>query len=145
MFWIAPKVHRVLAAMAAIVAVAGLGCRTAGGSPVTQGPGAPAAIIVISDAPGEFMPKTLTIKTGDTVEWKNTGGISHSVEFVGEVLPQGVASSGTGLMPPARSYSYTFKVPGSYAYICRFHVINGMIGKIVVLDHPGSGTTVGTR
>ena len=145
MIGITPNLHRVLAAVAAI-AVAGSGCRT---SPTATGSGAraePAAVIVISDAPTEFMPRAQKIKVGDTVEWKNTGGIAHSVEFVGEVLPQGTASSESGLMAPHESYSFTFAAPGSYAYICRFHVINGMIGKIIVVpDQPASGTTGGTR
>jgi plastocyanin len=118
-------------------------------SSAAAGPGGreePAAVIVISDAPGEFMPKTVTVKVGDTVEWSNTGGIAHSVEFVGEKLPEGTASSQSGVMAPSKSYSFTFTAPGSYPYICRFHVINGMIGKIVVIpDQPASGTTAGTR
>ena len=147
MIGITPNMHRVLAAVAVAITVAGLGCRS-GSSPVTAGPGGrhePAAVIVISDAPAEFMPNALTIRAGDTVEWRNTGGIAHSVEFVGEVAPEGTASSQSGIMAPNETYSYTFKVPGTYAYICRFHVINGMVGKIVVLaDQPASGTTAGT-
>ncbi len=135
-------------AVAAATAVAAFGCRT-GGSPVTPGPAArpaPAAVVVISDAPAEFMPSALTIKAGDTVEWRNTGGITHSVEFVGEAPPEGTASSQSGILAPNETYTYTFKVPGTYTYICRFHVINGMIGKIVVLaDEPASGTTAGTH
>jgi len=141
-----PNMHRVLAAALVAIAVAGFVCRT---SPAVAGPSGreePAAVIVISDAPGEFMPRTVTVRVGDTVEWKNTGGIAHSVEFVGEILPEGTASSQSGLMAPQKSYSFTFNAPGSYAYICRFHVINGMIGKIVVVpDQPVSGTTAGTR
>jgi plastocyanin len=147
MIGITPNGYRVLAAVAAM-AVAGLICPT-GISSAAAGPGGreePAAVIVISDAPGEFMPRTTTVRVGDTVEWKNTGGIAHSVEFVGEVLPEGTASSQSGLMAPQKSYSFTFKAPGSYPYICRFHVINGMIGKIVVIpDLPASATPVGTR
>ena len=67
------------------------------------------------------------------MEWRNTGGIAHSVEFVGEALPEGTASSQSGVMAPGKTYSFTFNAPGSYAYICRFHVINGMIGKIIVV------------
>ncbi len=139
--------RRVLAAAAAI-AVAGLGC-PAGSSFAAAGPGGreePAALIVISDAPSEFMPRTVTVRVGDTVEWRNTGGIAHSVEFVGETPPEGTASSQSGVMAPTKSYSFTFKAPGSYAYICRFHVINGMIGKVVVVpDQPASGSTAGPR
>jgi plastocyanin len=137
-----PGMHRVLAGALAAIAVVGLMCRT---NPAVAGPRdreEPAAVIVISDAPGEFMPRTMTIRVGDTVEWKNTGGIANSVEFVGEVFPQGTASSPSGLMAPQKNYSFTFTAPGSYAYICRFHLINGLIGKIIVVpDQPASGTT----
>jgi plastocyanin len=140
-----PNMRRVLLAAAASITVAGLGCRT-GTSPVaTSGRQEPASVVVISDAPTEFMPRTVKVKVGDTVKWQNTGGIAHSVEFVGETLPEGTASSESGIMAPHKSYSFTFEAPGSYAYICRFHVINGMIGKVIVVpDEPASGTTAGT-
>jgi plastocyanin len=140
------RTRRVLGAIAATIAVAGLASRTV---PAAAGPGGrkePAALIVISDAPSEFMPRAVTVKVGDTVEWRNTGGIAHSVEFVGEALPEGTASSQSGVMAPGATYSFTFKAPGSYAYICRFHVINGMIGKIIVIpDEPASGATPATH
>lgn len=142
------NMRRVLAVVTAAIAVASSGCRS-GSSPPAVGLGdreKPAAVIVISDAPTEFMPNALTIKAGDTVEWKNTGEIAHSVEFVSDPLPEGVPSSPMGLMPPHKSYSYTFKASGTYAYICRFHVINGMVGKIIVVaDHPASATTGGNH
>jgi plastocyanin len=134
----------VLAAVAVAIALTGLESRTIAAA---EGPGGrkePAALIVISDAPSEFMPKTVTVRVGDTVEWRNTGGIAHSVEFVGEILPVGTASSESGVMAPGKTYSFTFKSSGAYAYICRFHVINGMIGRIVVVQ-PAPGTTTGTR
>lgn len=145
-----PGLHRVLAAVAT-AAMIGFGCR-AGSRPVTAGPGGrhePAAVIVISDVPAEFMPNTVTVKVGDTVEWRNTGGIAHSVEFLGKAgkaIPAGTASSPSGIIAPNETYSFTFTAPGTYAYICRFHVINEMIGKIVVLgEEPASTTTTGTR
>jgi plastocyanin len=145
MIGITIKIPRTLAAVAAMAAV-GLMAQISPAAAGTGGREEPAAVIVISDAPGEFMPRSTTVRVGDTVEWRNTGGIAHSVEFVGEVLPEGAASSPSGLMAPQKSYSFTFKAPGSYPYICRFHVINGMIGKVVVLpDQPAAGTTAGTR
>lgn len=140
--------RRVLAVAAAIV-MACFVLVTGGISSAAAGLGGreePAAVIVISDAPSEFMPGTVKVRVGDTVQWRNTGGIAHSVDFVGQVLPEGTASSPSGLMAPNKSYSFTFKAPGSYAYICRFHVINGMIGKIIAVpDQPASGATAGTR
>jgi plastocyanin len=135
---------RVMAVVIAIALVA-LASRAIPAAAEQGGRKEPAVLIVISDVPGEFMPKTVKVKVGDTVEWRNTGGIAHSVEFVGEALPEGTASSQSGVMAPGKTYSFTFNAPGSYAYICRFHVINGMIGKIVVVpDQPASGTTADT-
>ncbi|MGB3551537.1 MAG: plastocyanin/azurin family copper-binding protein [Candidatus Binatus sp.] len=148
MIGITPNMHRVLAVVATATAVAGFGCQT-GSSPVTSGPAGrhePAAVVVISDAPAEFMPSALMIRAGDTVEWRNTGGITHSVEFVDEAAPEGTASSPSGIIAPNEIYTYTFKAPGTYTYVCRFHVINGMIGKIIVLaDEPAAATTADAR
>jgi plastocyanin len=140
------NVSRVLAALGAAIVVAGLACRTGSSFAASGGREEPAAVIVISDAPSEFMPRTIKVKVGDTVQWSNTGGIAHSVEFVGEVLPKGTASSESGIMAPKKSYSFTFDAPGTYAYICRFHVINGMIGKIVVTpSEPSASATASAR
>ena len=142
MIGMTPNRYRVLAAVAAI-AVVGLAPRISPAAAGPRGREEPAEVIVISDAPGEFMPRTVTVRVGDTVEWRNTGGIAHSVEFVGEAPPEGTASSESGIMAPAETYSYTFKVPGTYTYVCRFHVINGMVGKIVVVaDQRASGTGI---
>lgn len=128
--------HRVLAAAATAITVAGLGCHSGNGPTDIAGPfGAdePAAVVVISDAPAEFLPKVVTVKAGATVEWRNTGGISHSVEFLSEDAPEGMASSHSRLLAPHQTYTRTFGVPGTYTYACRFHCINGMVGKIVVV------------
>lgn len=107
------------------------GCNS-GESPTTASGIKPAVVVLISDHPAEFEPQIITIRAGDTVEWRNTGGISHSVEFLGGQGPEAVSLSSSHLMIPGGSYMRTFTAPGTYLYGCRFHLINGMAGKIVV-------------
>jgi plastocyanin len=115
---------------AAIVAigVAAFGCQQ---KSATAGAGArtPAAVVVVSDTPAEFVPNVLTVRVGDTVEWSNTGGIAHSVEF----LNGNARGTSFIIINPDESASYRFTAPGTYSYACRFHVIDGMEGKIVVV------------
>lgn len=58
------------------------------------------------------MPKAITIKVGDTVEWINQDGNAHTV--TGEGFDSGELTQGA-------SFSYTFDQPGSYNYQCTIH------------------------
>ena len=83
--------------------------------------GADANTIVIKNF--DFAPMTLTVKTGDTVTWKNEDGEPHTV------------TSDTGLfrsggLDQDDSFSFKFDKPGTYAYVCSIHP--KMVGKIVV-------------
>ena len=121
-----------VAAMIAAISVAALGCQHKSATVVAQpGAGRPAAVVVVSDRPAEFVPNVLTVRVGDTVEWFNTGGISHSVEFL-----SGDARGTSFIMKPDESASYRFTAPGTYSYGCRFHITDGMEGKIVVVGDP---------
>jgi plastocyanin len=116
----------------AAISVGALGCQHKSAIVVAQpGAGKPAAVVVVSDRPAEFVPNVLTVRVGDTVEWLNTGGISHSVEF----LSDGARRTSL-IMKPHESVSYRFIAPGTYPYACRFHIIDGMEGKIVVVGEP---------
>lgn len=119
------------AAALAVLGLSALGCQHKRVTFTQNGPNRPAAVVVVSDHPAEFVPNVLTVRVGDTVEWYNTGGISHSVEFLNE------NSRGTSfIMKPQEGISYTFTEPGTYNYGCRFHIIDGMEGKIVVVTDP---------
>ncbi len=115
----------------AVISVAAFGCHRERTSFTRTGANRPAAVVVVSDHPAEFVPNVLTVRVGDTVQWYNTGGISHSVEFLNE------NARGTSfIMKPQQGASYTFTEPGTYKYGCRFHIIDGMEGKIVVVADP---------
>ncbi len=92
------------------------------------------AQIVVSDAPAEFEPRDVTIKAGGSVRWVNTGGIAHSVEFIDNTDARKPLSG--VVLEPKGDYTRVFATPGTYRYLCRFHIITGMVGKVVVEGSP---------
>jgi len=97
-------------------------------------------IVTMTDKPPKYVPETLTIPVGTTVEWKNTGQTLHDVttdssSAVNEKdakIPPGAETFDSGFMPPGGTFQYTFKVLGEYTYFCTPHEKDGMIGHIVV-------------
>ena len=94
-----------------------------------------------------FEPKTATIKTGETVTWKNTSDVEHTVTAYGDKTPDGAAyfASGgfeseraarnnvkEGLIAPDEAYEHTFEQPGTYEYFCIPHESSGMVGTFQV-------------
>jgi plastocyanin len=72
-----------------------------------------------------FMPASITIKTGATVQWRNDDSVSHTA----------TASDGTfdsKNLDRGQTYTFTFTKAGTYAYVCSYHP--NMTGKIVVSD-----------
>jgi plastocyanin len=109
----------------------------------------------------QFMPKTITVNVGTTVNWTWKGAIEpHSVTFnAGGTLPapgppndalftptpptgpyDGTAMVNSGLQPlgpgPTPSFKLTFSKPGTYHYFCVIH--SNMTGTVVV--NPAGGT-----
>jgi plastocyanin len=73
-----------------------------------------------------FVPDTITIKTGDTVTFKNTGKIPHTAtadDGSYDFTPLNVGDAKT--TPP-------FPKPGTFGYKCTYHATLGMIGKVIV-------------
>jgi plastocyanin len=86
-----------------------------------------------------FEPDNIEISTGQTVRWVNKDDKAHifaSMSIIGE----------GGIFTPnieeGDHWDYTFYTPGDYYYICFIH--KGMIGKITVVDGPGSAPTAST-
>jgi plastocyanin len=86
---------------------------------------------MVSDPNDRFIPDKLTIQPGDTVNFVNAQKDKHDVMF--EAVPKGaeLAMSPT-LKQKGESWSYTFKIPGTYDYHCHPHEIYGMNGQIIV-------------
>lgn len=68
-----------------------------------------------------FSPKELVIKKGDTVIWKNSDSVSHSVVF---------ESFKSESLLINQSFSYVFNEVGTYEYYCLPHL--SMKGSIIV-------------
>jgi len=83
-----------------------------------------------------FVPDTLTIKTGETVEFVNNVGFPHNVVFDEDNIPDGVNAESLShedyLNAPGETVTTKFEKPGSYGYYCEPHRGAGMLGKIVV-------------
>jgi plastocyanin len=74
-----------------------------------------------------YAPDEITVAVGATVTWEIVSGdAKHDV----------VASDGSfrsnSPMNRGDTFSYTFTNAGEYSYICSFHTVEHMVGKIVV-------------
>jgi plastocyanin len=109
--------------------------RTTGKSMAAQ----PAAVVDMTDSL-KFEPRTVEIKQGSTVLWKNASNLVHTVTADPELannksnvqLPQGAETFHSGDIAPGEEYRHTFNVPGRYRYFCVPHEAAGMIGEVIV-------------
>ena len=76
----------------------------------------------------KFRPTTLTVREGETVEWKNEDIVPHTVTADAEVAHKPVCDSGTIATGEARRYVARKK--GTYNYTCDYHP--NMTGKLIV-------------
>ncbi len=144
---------RLLAGLAAAVVLAGCGGGEDGTAPV---PGRVSVLAGATDPEDptvtvlEYLPGSVRVVTGSTVEWRLPGPEPHSVTFVppGEAPPparssvpaarpfdgtalasSGVTSGGGG---PSDAFEVTFGKPGTYTYVCLVHPL--MTGSVEVVD-----------
>ena len=76
-----------------------------------------------------YSKKIVRVSLGDTVLWKSVDK-GHNVEFIKKKgIPTGVKKFKSKISKDA---TYTFKIPGIYAYWCTPHKSMGMIGFVVV-------------
>jgi len=79
------------------------------------------AVVKVSMRNMQFYPRTLKIKKGDVVEWKNHDVVPHTATS---------ASFDSGSMNPGTTWRHTFTKAGQFAYVCTFHPT--MTGVVVV-------------
>lgn len=94
-------------------------------------PSASPATTTVKVTRSAFSPKKVTIKTGDAVKWTNTDTITHQV----------VSNTGAFVSPvlnPGKSYTFTFKVAGTYRYHDGLHP--ALTGTVVVSGPPPAVT-----
>jgi plastocyanin len=91
---------------------------------VTEAPAAAEAVTVtMTDT--RFAPATIRIRRGETVTWRNTSQMVHTVTGAG--FDSGNMAAGT-------TFSRTFDAAGTYSYHCKPHQAAGMVGSIVVTN-----------
>ena len=72
----------------------------------------PAAIVDTKDF--AFSPNPVTIEAGDTVLFKNSDTVGHTVAADDKAFD-------SGDMPTGATFTHTFEKPGTYAYFCAYH------------------------
>ena len=76
-----------------------------------------------------YIPSSVTINAGDTVEWTNSDTAAHTVTGGSPAEgPSGVFDS--SLVLGGASYAYTFEEAGSFDYFCMVHP--WMVGNVQV-------------
>lgn len=100
------------------------------------------AVVEMSSVVGgfNFTPATIRIRAGDTVQWRNTSLVDHTVtadkslaaNSANVILPAGAQPFNSGEIDPGQVWTYTFTVPGTYRYVCLPHEKQGMIGTVIV-------------
>lgn len=87
-----------------------------------------------------FSPDTVRITRGETVMWRNSSMLPHTVTADASkaaaadnvTLPSGAQPFDSGNIDAGQTWSYTFTVPGTYRYVCLPHELAGMVGVVIV-------------
>jgi plastocyanin len=104
----------------------------------------PGAVSMTDDQ--KFNPQEITVQTGETVTWKNSSAVAHTVTAFSDAVPPDLYfSSGRAsneeqardriadeLIQPDETFRFTFDEAGTYEYFCIPHESSGMIGMVVV-------------
>ena len=82
-----------------------------------------------------FTPRTITVKAGTKVTWKNADSAAHRVASTDSIKTTanvtGMFSSSS--LSKGRSFSFTFKKKGTFFYECTIHAsMASMHGKVIV-------------
>jgi plastocyanin len=112
------------------------------GDPVTQpvrpgddgnNGGAEHSRFVVSMKDNVFLPESLTVVQGDTVEWLNEGFLVHTTTSGSECGPDGDGVWNSGDISPADSFDFVFDDVGEFPYYCIPHCLLGMTGHVQVV------------
>lgn len=105
-----------------------------------HGPPSQSAAAVVDMGFSSYSPTTVTVRAGETVEWRNTSLIPHTVtdnpnranKGSDAGLPPGAEPFDSGEIPAGEVYLRKFTTPGTYRYFCQHHEADGMVGTVVV-------------
>merc|ERR1719395_181370 len=103
------------------------------GCPIARTTATNAVVKLGSDSGGlVFVPDSVTIKSGESVTFKNNAGFPHNVIFDEDAVPDGVNAEGISredyLNAPGETYDVKFTTAGEYGYYCQPHQGAGMKG-----------------
>jgi plastocyanin len=114
------------------------------------GSAGPAAEFDVGMRARAYDPETITVTAGETVRWKNTSSIAHTVTARAGGIPGEAtffASGGYetqddaeeawregngGAIYQGQTYEHDFPIPGEYVYYCIPHEAAGMAGVVTV-------------
>ena len=94
----------------------------------------------------QFLPKIVTIKIGETIEWNNNSLLVHTVTAdpnpkgvakpkpENVLLPSGAIPFNSGNIEPGGVFRKTFTISGKYRYFCIPHEGANMVGNIIVIS-----------
>lgn len=123
----------------ALVAVALLaGCGVGGPAYVEPSDGIAATVVMTTAL--AFDPSEVTVRVGDTVEWRNKSILTHTVTTDPTIvrdtsnveIPEGAMVFDSGAVFPGEIFRYTFRAPGTYRYVSLPHESFAMHGTVVV-------------
>jgi plastocyanin len=108
--------------------------------PAQSGAGGGAAVEVGMTNQLRFTADTVRVRVGQTVRWRNTSDVLHTVTAdpsraanrSNVQLPGGASTFDSGDMAPGAVFEYTFTIAGEYGYVCVPHELAGMVGTIIV-------------
>jgi plastocyanin len=108
--------------------------------PTTTQAAKPAAVVRMTDEL-RYEPEKVTIRQGQSVQWRNTSGMLHTVTADpakarnrrNVQLPAGAATFDSGELNTGATFEHTFNVSGVYRYFCIPHELAGMVGEVEVL------------
>lgn len=87
-----------------------------------------------------FGPDTVRVHVGESVRWRNTSDIQHTVTADPRLvkqpenvrLPNGAATFDSGPLDPGAEFVHRFDVAGEYRYFCVPHELAGMVATVIV-------------
>nr|WP_272509558.1 plastocyanin/azurin family copper-binding protein [Salinibacter ruber] len=90
-----------------------------------------------------FTQDTVRVEVGETVRWKNTSVIVHTVTADPERatmdesmrLPDGATPFHSGDLEPEETFMHVFETPGRYRYFCVPH--EAAMRGVVIVEPPG--------
>jgi plastocyanin len=74
-----------------------------------------------------FAPDEVTVAVGATVVWQIDAG-----ENPHDVIASDGSFGSSSPMNRGDTFSHTFTKAGEYAYVCSFHIVEHMVGKVIV-------------